>query len=248
MNRTTHRSLVGALMVSVALLVSACGASGGADADKDVATTEATTTPEADDEQGGDAEAQARAESVDLTISDFPDGWVSSPATEDDENSPMKACDPSFSDDDAKLAKHTTDDFRLGSLDDADGTHFSAETVVFVDADTADAAIEVFNDADVVACIDEALKTMLEEATGLTVEGMLEEDDLDVGSDNSAGVSATYVLTAEDSSTVNATVAVLTMSTGDLGTMVTILSLGDGLDPSSLQVPIETLAELQGQA
>ena len=37
------------------------------------------------------------------------------------------------------------------------------------------------------------------------------------------------------------TVAVLAMSTGDVGTMVTILSLGDSLDPSSLQVPIETL-------
>lgn len=252
MKRTSHRTLVGALAVSVALLLAACGTSGGNDADKDdptttaakATTTEATTTTEAE----VDDEAQARADSVDLTVSDFPDGWEASPASPDDEDSPIKACDPSFSDEDTKLAKHATDDFTTGSLDDADGTNFAAETVVFDSPETADAAIEVFNDADVISCVDEALKTTLGEATGLTVEGTLEEDDLDVGTDNSAGVSASYVLTAEDGSTVNATVAVLAMSTGDVGTMVTILSLGDSLDPSSLQVPIETLASLQGEA
>ena len=134
----TQRTLAAAAALSLALLVSACGTSGGSDAGgkddgKDTTTTEATsTTASADDG------AQARADSVDLEESDFPDGWTSSPASADDEDSPMKACDPSFSDEDAKLAKHSTDDFTTGSLDDADGSVFSAETVVFADADTAE--------------------------------------------------------------------------------------------------------------
>ncbi len=54
MQRTSHRTLLGALAVAAALLVSACGASGGSDADSDekatttaaekTTTTEATTT------------------------------------------------------------------------------------------------------------------------------------------------------------------------------------------------------------
>ncbi len=258
MHRTprTTRALAGGLAITVALIVSACGTSGGSDAAKeDSTTTEKTTATDAvtttdvvtTTEAAADG-AQARADSVDLTVSDFPDGWTSSPASPDDEDSPIKACDPSFSNDDAKLAKHSTDDFTVGSLDDADGTTFSAETVVFTDADTADGAVEVFNDADVVSCIDEALKKQLGDSTGLTVEGSLADDDLDVGTDNSSGVSATYTMTASDGSTVNATVAVLTFSTGDIGTMVTILSLGDSLDPSSVQDPIQALAELQGEA
>ena len=85
---------------------------------------------------------------------------------------------------------------------------FSAETVVFADADTADAAVAVFDDEDVVACLDEAVKATLGGQDGMTVEGALEDDDVDLGTDNSAGVSATYQVTADDGSTVNATVEV----------------------------------------
>lgn len=243
----TKRTLAATLALSLALLVAACGTSGGSDAGDDDAGTTTTAAEAATTTTTADDEAQARAESVDLEESDFPDGWTSSPASADDEDSPMKACDPSFSDDDAKLAKFSTDDFSIGSLDDADGTIFSAETVVFTDADTADAAIEVFDDDDVIACIDDALKETLGGGS-LTVDGTLEEDDVDLGTDNSAGVSATYALTADDGSTVDATVAILAFNTGDVGTMVTILSLGDSLDPTTLRAPVETLAELQGEA
>lgn len=243
----TQRTLAAAAALSLALLVSACGTSGGSDAggkDDGPTTTEAkaTTTTSADDA------VQARADSVDLEESDFPDGWTASPASADDEDSPMKACDPSFSDDDAKLAKHSTDDFTTGSLDDADGSVFSAETVVFADADTADAAVAVFDDEDVVACLDEAVKATLGGQDGMTVEGALEDDDVDLGTDNSAGVSATYQVTADDGSTVNATVAILAFNTGDVGTMVTIVSLGDSLEPTAVRPPVQRLAELQGEA
>ena len=260
MKTNPTRTLMGAVAVSVALLVSACGASGGsedASADQKTTTTKAeattTTTTAAEEttttEAAVDDDAQARADSVDLTTSDFPDGWTATAPSEDDQDSPLKDCDPSFSDDDAKLAKHSTDDFSLGSLDEADGTQFAAETVVFVDAGTADAAVEVLNDADVVACLDEALQELLATSTGLEIEGALEDDDIgEIGTDNQAGVSATYVLTADDGSTVNATVALLAMSTGDVGTMVTILSLGDSLDPTTLGGPIQALADLQIEA
>jgi hypothetical protein len=245
----TQRPLAAAAALSLALLVSACGTSGGSDAGakddgKDTTTTEATsTTTSADDG------AQARADSVDLEESDFPDGWTASPASADDEDSPMKACDPSFSDEDAKLAKHSTDDFTTGSLDDADGSVFSAETVVFADAATADAAVAVFDDEDVVACLDAAVKDTLGGGQdGVTVDGALQDDDVDLGTDNAAGVSATYQITADDGSSVNATVAILAFNTGDVGTMVTIVSLGDGLEPTAVRPPVQRLAELQGEA
>jgi len=245
-HRTPNRTLVGAVVVAATLLLAACGSSGGSDAGRDDTSggKDATTTTEAQTE----AEAQARADSVDLTVDDFPEGWTSAPASDEDEDSPLDQCDPTFSSDEGKVAKHSTDDFTIGSLDAGDGTQMSAQTVVFDDADTAAAAVAVFDDPDVVSCIDEALTSSLRESTGLTIEGKLEDDDLKVDTDEAAGVSGTYVLTAEDGTTTNATVAVLAMSTGDVGTMVTILSLGDSLDFTTLRAPFDKLAELQGAA
>ena len=249
MKLPSHRTLVAALAVSGVLFVSACGASGGSDAssttakpaDKTTTTKATTTTTEAD------ADAQARADSVDITLSEFPDGWTAAPASTDDSDSPMKKCDPTFSDDSAKLAKHRTDEFSVGAAESLDLTQFSAETVVFEDADAADAAVEVFNDPEVISCLDSSLKDTLG-SDGTTIEGSLSEDDLDPGTDNSAGVSGTFTLTSTDGTTAKITVAILAMSTNDVGTMVTILTMDQGFDPTTLQDPITTLAKLQGEA
>ncbi|WP_426571146.1 hypothetical protein [Aquihabitans sp. McL0605] len=250
-----HRKYLGAAAVCAALLLSACGTSGGSDSSKDTTTTKpktttSTTTAEKTTTTAAtNGDAEARAKTVDLTVSDFPDGWTATPTTADDSASPMDACDPSFADDSDQLAKFDTDTFVVGSFDQADGTQFGAETVIFTDADAASAAIAPFKDPTVVTCIDKALQKTLTNNGELKAEGSLADDsDLDLGTDDLAGLSGTYKLTAADGTTVNATVAMLVMTTGDVGTQITIVSLGDSLDASTLKAPIEKLATLQGKA
>lgn len=255
LKQSPHWKIVTGAAVAAALLLSACGASGGSDdADKKTTTTKAeaaTTTTAADDdptttEASGDADAQARVDTVDLTVSDFADGWTAEPYVDDDEDSPLAACDPVFSDD-TPLAKHNTDNFTIGSLDEGDGAQVGAVTAALPTADEADAAVEAFNDDDTVSCISDALAGVFESG-GYTVDGSLADDDIDVGTDNSAGVSGEFTLTNPDGDSATATIAVLAFSTGDLVTIVNIISIGESLDPTTLQAPITTLAGLQGEA
>lgn len=158
--RTSHRTLLGAAAVSLLLVVSACGTSGGSDdAGTDDPTTTAageadeTTTTAADDptttaadDDEADPDAQARADSVDLTLSDFPDGWEATPPTDPDAESPLNDCDPALGDRSTQLARHATDDFSSGSFDAGDGTQVTARTVVFEDEAAAEAAMAPFSD------------------------------------------------------------------------------------------------------
>lgn len=249
-----NRRILSGLLVASSLLLAACGASGADDtskADKTTTTKAETTTTEAETtttEAEVDAEAQDRADSIELTVSDFPDGWTSSPSTTDDDPSPLDECDPSFTDDSTTLAKHSTDDFTIGSLDAGDGTNLAAETKVFADEEAATDALAPFSDEDVIACIDEKLKDAFGASDGATVTGQLEDADIDLGADQTEGVDATYTIDAPDGSTATVNVGLLLIRTGDLATMVTITSVGDSLDPTTLQDPITRIAELQADA
>ena len=253
MKQPRHLKVISSAAVAAALLLSACGASGGSDdADEKTTTTEAEQTATTDSdtsttEAGGDADAQARVDTVDLTISDFEDGWTSTPYEDDGEESPLVECDEVFGDD-AKLATHNTDTFVLGDLSQNDGAQFSASTAAFASADDADSAVEVLNDEEVVSCMNDALIETLSAGTGTDVTGELTDDDLDVGTDNSSGLSAEYTFTGSAGDSVTGTVAVLAFSTGDLATLVNIISFGETLDPASLQAPVTALAGRQAAA
>jgi len=245
----SRRHGLGALVAVAVVLLAACGASGGSDAPEDSAA-ESTTTTAVDvttttDEPGADDAAQARADAVDLTVSDFPDGWSSSPPGDEDADSPISDCDPSFTDDGDELASHTTDDFTVGSLDAGDGANFSAETKVFVDEDAAVAALEPFSDPAVITCIDEALKQLFGESSGATVEGTLGENDIDVGADQSEGLNVRYTINASDGSTMEVVVALLVIRTGDLATMVTVTAVGDTFDGSEVEDAVAKIVQLQ---
>lgn len=257
MKHHTSRTVFGGILVASSLLLAACGASGGDDdagaADKTTTTAKAdattTTTEEATTtEPSGDADAQARADSIDLTVSDFPDGWEASPSDDDDSPSPLDECDPSFADESTTLAEHSTDEFTIGSLDAGDGTNLAAETKVFTDEDAAKAALDPFSDADVISCIDGKLKELFGGSQGADVSGELTEDDIDVGADQSEGVSATYTIGAPDGSTADVNIGLLLVRTGDLATMVTITSVGESFDPTSLQDALTRITELQAAA
>lgn len=243
--RHTHRILVTVAAASLVLLASACGASGGSDsATTDPTTTDAatTTTTAAD---GTDADAQARADSVTLELSDFPDGWESTPAddAEADEKSPLSSCDPALGDRTVQLARHSTDDFSIGSLDAGDGVTVTARTVVFEDAAAAEAAVAPFTDPDVIACIDEALKSAYSSGgQDVTVEGTLAPDDVSFDVDETVALSATYtVSSASDGSTAEVNFGVLVLRTGDIATNLLIQTVDPEFDPTTL--PVDTLVD-----
>lgn len=243
MTRTTHRIFLGALAASFALAITACGASGGSsDGGKDTTTTEAsaetTTTTTADDEQ----EAQDRADSVDVELADFPEGWDSTPAEEADAESPLNECDPALGDRSTQLARHSTDDFSIGSFDAGDGVQFTARTAVFEDEDAAKAAVAPFSDPEVISCIDEALKSAYTSSgSGITVDGTLELGEADFGADETVALSATYTVSADDGSSLDVNLGVLVMRTGDIATNVIVQTVDPEFDPTTL--PVQKLAD-----
>jgi hypothetical protein len=246
---TLHRAIAGAF--AGALLLSACGASGGDQvADTTEAAAESTTTsevPETSTTEAGD-DAQARAESVELTEDDFPDGWTASTPAEESIEEVLAGCSPRLGDQ-GTLARFQNDDFSIGSLGDADGAQFVAITEVYEDEDAAIAAAEDFGESDVYVCIDEALKDQLDVVDGATLEGSLEkEEDLDVDVDDGTGLFADYVFTFGEGDTQTISVGLAFLRTGDMSTTVAIISTGDTYDVSNLDQPIDRIAELQAAA
>ncbi|MCU1372589.1 MAG: hypothetical protein JWO77_3783 [Ilumatobacteraceae bacterium] len=238
------RILIGAVAVSLVLLTSACGSSSGSDGGKDDTTTtkaDAATTTKADG-AGDDSEAQARADSVTLELSDFPDGWKATKASDSDDESPLSKCDPALSDRSAQLARHATDDFSIGSMSEGDGTTVAARTVVFEDEAAAEAAVAPFTDPEVVTCIDEALKSAYSESgEDVTVEGQLSPDDESFDVDETVSLSATYTVSAPDGSTLDVNLGILVLRTGDVATNLLVQSVDPDFDVTTL--PVDKLVE-----
>lgn len=235
MARSTHRIVVGALAVSFALLASACS-SGGSDGGKTTKAGSGGTTTTA-----VDAEAQARADSVDLALSDFPEGWQAAAPAGDDEASPIDACDPALGDRSVQLARHTTDDFSTGSYESGDGVQVAARTAVFEDEDAAKAAVAPFRDTDVIACIDKALKSAYTGSSQVTVTGTLEKQDADFDVDEAASLSGTYKVAAGDGSSLAINIGVLVLREGDIATNLVIQTVDPDFDVATL--PVDTLVD-----
>lgn len=240
MTRTTHRIFIGAVAASFALLISACGTSGGSsEGGKDETTTTKAETTTTVDAEGA---AQDRADSVDVELSDFPDGWDSAPADDPDEESPLNECDPALGDRSTQLARHATDDYSVGSFDAGDGVQFTARTVVFEDEAAAEAAVAPFSDPDVLSCIDDTLKSAYTSSgPGITVEGSLETGDADFGADETVALSATYTVSADDGSSLDVQLGVLVMRTGDVATNIIVQTVDPDFDPNTL--PVQKLAD-----
>mgnify|MGYP001092223628 CR=1 FL=1 len=250
MTRTSHRTVIGAVALSLAFFAAACGTSSGSDSAKKETTTTAkaadesttTTTAADDDGEATDPDAQARADSVDLTVSDFPDGWEATPGSDSDEESPLNDCDPRLGDRSVQLARHSTDEFSVGSMDAGDGTQVTARTVVFEDETAAEDAVAPFTEPDVISCIDDALKSAFSAGgQDVTVEGTLGLGDATFDVDDTVALSASYTLTAGDGSTLDLNFGVLVLRVGDIATNVVVQSVDPDFDVTTL--PIDTLVE-----
>lgn len=249
MTRRTHRT-VGAALVAATLLLTSCSSSGGDEAD-DTTTTEAaeTTTTAADTtettEAGGevDADAQARAESIDITLSDFPDGWESAPAEDSGDDGVLGQCDPATADDSDELAEYRTDQFTLGDLDTG-GTLVGFDTKVFTDDEAAIAAVAPLSDPEVLSCVGDGI------AETFNAEGEFTADDVgdafDV--DETVAASGTYTVAGTDGEETQLNVGYLVMRTGDLATLASVISTDADFDITSLQPVFEQVATLQADA
>lgn len=254
MNVQRHRKSLGAVAVCAALLLSACGTSGG-DEDADPTTTteaEETTTTEAEEttttEAEVDDEAQARAESIDLTVSDFPDGWTATPAEpDDDEDSGVEQCTGESSDDDV-IGEHATDDFILGDLSADDGVQVSIETKVFTDEAAAEAALEPFADEEVISCVDELFKEQFGTG-GTTIEGTMGIEDYgDTAADQAEAASGQYTVTTAEGEEVILVVAVAVLRTGDVATQILVTGVGPTIEEADLEGVATRVEELQAAA
>jgi hypothetical protein len=247
-NRTTHRPLLGALAVSVTLLAAACGASGGSDdagkQDPTTTTAKATTTTT---ETAPDDDAQARAESIDLSVSDFPDGFTATPASDEEGPSGIDQCTDEASDDDV-TGEYATDDFTAGDLDAGDGVQVSVKTKVFTDEAAAEAALEPFSDPDVVSCLDDLFKQQFE-SNGSTVDGSIAIEDYgDTTADQAGLVGGRLTVTTSDGQEVPLTVAVVTLRTGDVATALMATGVGPSIDSVDISGVATRIEELQADA
>jgi hypothetical protein len=263
----THRlRLAGAFAITAALLLGACGTSGGSDADKksDDTSTEATDTnsdtssdvssdvssdgTDTDEPTSSDTndDAQARADAVDLTVSDFPDGWEASPPEPEDPDNPLAKCDPSFAEEnDTSIASHKTDQFSIGSIDEGNGAQFSAETKVFESETDAKAAIDPLTEPDVISCLDRTLKELFGDGQDATVTGELTHDSGDIGADQAEQLIADYTIEANDGSSAQVSVGILAIRTGDIATMATGLGIGDMVQDIDLSDQVGKIVALQ---
>ncbi len=247
MTRATHRSLLGALAVSVALLTAACGTSSGSDdaGKDDPTTTEAKATTTTTEAEGDDA--QARAESIDLTESDFPDGFTASPASEDDEPGAIEQCTGKSVDDDV-AGEYTTDDFTAGDLNADDGVQVSIKTKVFTDEAAAEAALEPFSDEEVISCIDGLFKEQFSGTTN-TVEGSISIQDYgDTAADQAELVGGRFTVTTADGQEVPLSLAVVVWRTGDVATQLVATGVGPSIDDIDLADVGTRIEELQADA
>ena len=93
----THR--FAPFAIALTLVLAACGTTGDDEGGDTTTTTEAEessttseTTASTTTEPEVDEEAQARAEAVDVTLDDFPEGWEASPHEVDEDEDLITQC------------------------------------------------------------------------------------------------------------------------------------------------------------
>ncbi len=252
---TLHRSVRRALAAAFALtlLVAACGGdddspddasettAAPAASDESTTTTgddeEPTDSSEPDEEGSDDAEAQALAESMNLTLDDFEnlgEGWEEEAAEDDDDE--MNECFQDVDIDAVERAEADSPDFSFTQDEQA---QFVQSTTLVVDEEASgEAVIAEIGTNQFAGCAEDALIAAAKK-DGVTIEsGGFEpiEDEAGRG-DEGVALAGDIVIVGPDGSESQGQLAYYFIRTGTVVTGVSILDIG-GL---GLQ---ETLTEL----
>jgi hypothetical protein len=243
----THR--FAPFAIALTLVLAACGTTGDDESGDTTTTTEAEkssttseTTAPTTTEPEVDEEAQARAEAVDVTLDDFPEGWEASPHEVDEDEDLITQCSE-FDLEELSLAVYNTDDFSIGDLSANDGQSMQLGTRVFEDEETATSILDVMPADDFIACANQELESTFGEGS---VEGAVEARQFEGIGDQTEGFSGQLEVT--DSTTgeaVTLQVAFVAIRTGDLVTGLTALGVGQLLDTDVLDDLGDRIVELQ---
>ncbi len=243
MNRALTRALAGA--GALALLFAACGGDGDDDAATTTTTAVETTTTAPEEtttsapgnfgtaettETTGDVgdadEAVALAQSINLTIDDFAEGWTEEPADEDEEDE-IDACFTTVDLPASTVGKAATGDFSVSSPDGSSGQVVSMQTVVFDSPATATAVVaEVGTDAfaDCVASVAETGASDEGSEATLTLVPQVDDPPL---AEESLGLSGALSATLPDGTPIQSLVDLHVIRTAEVVSMTLTLDIGD---------------------
>jgi hypothetical protein len=244
-----------ALAVALSLGLVACGTTGDDDESGGEKTTTTEATTESSETTGStestttttevevDDEAQARAETIDIDISDFPADWEASPHQESDEENLVTKC-TEFDLDELSLGVYDTEDFSTGDLSSNDGQSIEIGTRVFEDETTASQISDAIASDDFVACANDEIASSF----GDSVDGEVQGVDFENIGDQTEGFSGQITVTDTDGTEVTLQLAFVAIRTGDLITGVSATGVTQPLDTDVLDDLGVRIVELQAEA
>ncbi|HYI61428.1 MAG TPA: hypothetical protein VEW93_06440 [Acidimicrobiales bacterium] len=266
---TLHRSARRAVAAAFALtlLVAACG--GDDDASDDTPDTTATTattaggdsSTTATTEDGGsttettaaegpdDEEAEALAESINLTIEDFADGWEEEPAEDDDdEEDELDACFEDVSIEDVELASVESPTFSVSTDDGSQGQVVQTSTIVVDEEASGEAIVAEIGTNQFAGCAEDALITSFEEDGGeITGSGLDPVDDQGGLGDESVGIAGAISFTSPDGTEADGQVALYFIRTENVVTAMSLFDFGDLAYEDTLADLLEAVANRQAE-
>jgi hypothetical protein len=258
---TLHRSARRAIAAAFALtlVVAACGGDDDSSDDPPETTADTTapdksTTTTGDEEptdssepeeEGPDAEeAQALAESINLTLDDFADGWQESAAEEDDDE--LSECFQDVDIDEVEVAQADSPSFSFTHEDGERAQFVQSTTIVVDEAASGEAVIAEIGTDQFAGCAEDALIAAVEEDGGTIESGGLEpiEDQAGRG-DEGVALAGDIVIVGADGSEAQGQLAYYFIRTGNVVTGVSILDIGDLAFQETLTELLDVVVERQ---
>lgn len=242
---------------ALTLLVAACGGDDSADDPPESSTTtapqdESTTTDgeeptestEPEEEGPDEAEALALAESINLTIDDFADGWEAEPADEDDDEDGTKECFRDVDVDAVEVAQADSPTFSI-SAGAAQGQVVQTSTIVVDEEASAEEMIAEIGTNQFAGCAEDALIASVEENGGEITDSGIEvvEDEGGLG-DEAIGLAGAISFEANGNQ-ADGQLALYFIRTENVITGVQILDIGDVAFEDTLADLLAAVAERQ---
>lgn len=240
---------------ALTLLVAACGGDDSSDPPETTTTTapaaepttsdDTTTTGSTEPEDDGREveEAQALAESINLTIDDFADGWAAEPPDDDDEDSAVTECFRDVDIDEIKVASADSPTFTISGNGRAQMVQTS--TIVVDEEASAEALIAEIGTNQFAGCAEDALVASIEEnggqVTGSNLDPVADQGGL---GDEAVGIAGA-VSYLDGGDETEGQLAMYFVRTQNVVTGVQVLDIGDVAFEETLADLLAAVAERQ---